>query len=228
MLYIIQHNDETPAGTSLDWCLKRNRQYKIVHLVAGDKLPDPISTKDQVIICGGGMNVDEEHLYPWLKAEKDFIQMCLSREIKILGLCLGGQLIAEALGARVSQLPHWEVGWWPVQLNTLFEPTRELEVFQFHRYSFDTPKEAVSIATNSICQHQGFVYKNLTAGLQFHPESSKEWIKECANSEDYPQGPYVQGREQIYLQLHKQEALMKWYFNFLDGFFKISPEHYSP
>jgi GMP synthase-like glutamine amidotransferase len=221
VIYILQHNDETPAGSTLEWCQLRQRDYQIIHLVKGCAFPQSITPQDQVVICGGGMDVDEEQLYPWLKTEKKFLDTCLQKKIKILGLCLGGQLLAEALGARVSRHPHWEVGWSNVELKSplrFFE--NNLEAFQWHAYSFDTPTEALQIATNNICQHQGFIYKDHAIGLQFHPEATTDWIKECADTQAYPEGPYVQSRDQIYKQLDKQKNLKIWYFALLDYFFK--------
>lgn len=223
MIYIIQHNNETPPGTSLEWCKKKLRDYQIIHLMNGDPLPIKLNPQDQVIICGGGMNVDEQHLYAWLIEEKKFIKMCLDQSIKILGLCLGGQLLAEALGARVSQHPHWEVGWSTVELDPKIQFFKnKLDAFQWHGFSFDTPKGALKIATNTICNSQGFIYKDFAMGLQFHPEATLDWIKECADTAAYPTGPFVQNREQIYNQLEKQKQLQEWYFALLDWFFGLS------
>jgi GMP synthase (glutamine-hydrolysing) len=221
MIYFIQHEHESPPGTAIEWCNRRNRDFRIINLHLREDLPHNISSHDHVIICGGDMNVDEEHLYPWLRAEKKFIELCLEKSVKILGICLGGQLLAGVLGARVGPAPFWEVGWHLVKFEHLPKFPEEFEMFQWHGYSFDTPKGAIRIASNAICQDQGFIYKNSAIGIQFHPESTVDWIKSCADATNYPEGPYVQGRQDIYHQMTKQEPLAKWFNDFLDYFVKL-------
>lgn len=240
MIWILQQSKDTPPGTSIQWCIENNKPYTLLRVdLEIEKLPLLLTPKDGVIVCGGGMNVDEEHLHSWLTQEKQFIQMCLKQKVPILGLCLGGQLLAEALGARVSKHPHWEIGWNSVEIKTdkLFSALNlsqdqikmnaviqntQLDVFQWHGYSFDTPNSAQLFATNECCKHQGFIYQNFAMGLQFHPESTWAWIEECALSpnEDNIQGTYVQTKEQILAQPEKQKILQKWYFALLNLFFK--------
>ncbi len=224
MLWIIQNSKDTPAGTTVEWCEKHKVKYQILLLPQDlNLLPNKLNPNtDGVVFCGGGMNVDEVNAHPWLIDEKKLIAECIKNEVPILGLCLGGQLIAESLGARVSKHSQWEVGWHKIKLDFKNSTTKEITVFQWHGYSFDTPIGAQLFATNECCTHQGFTFKDHVIGMQFHPEATIEWVTDCANSEpqEYPTGQFVQSKEQILSQMTNQQPLQEWYFNLLNDFFK--------
>lgn len=221
-LLILQNSDETPPGTTLEWCAQRGLSPHIIEVWQSQDWPD-LKNYLGVVICGGGMNVDEENKYPWLKIEKEFIQALLQSGVKTLGLCLGAQLMAEVLGARVYRHAHWEVGWHSVQLppTPFYDAQEDFKVFQWHRYTFEIPKTAETGGASVGCAHQAFVYQKHGLAFQFHPESSKEWIKDCAESDpgDYPSGPFVENREAILNQLDRQSDLQRWYWSVLDRFF---------
>lgn len=186
-------------------------------------MPDPHSYSG-LVVCGGAMNVDQEQKYPWLIKEKLFIKRCLDSGIKTLGLCLGAQLMAEVLGAKVAPHGVWEVGWHQINLSAhrfLPATTNTLVAFQWHGYSFDIPAEATAIANSAACKNQGFVYQGHGLAFQFHPESSQEWIQECVNSEDDHShgGPFIQSRVEILRNLSQQKIQERWYWRVLDLFF---------
>lgn len=218
---ILQNSKDTPPGSTLEWLKKNNFPTQLIQLfnLTSFELPLPDSF-ELLVICGGAMNVDEEHKFPWLKPEKNLIKAAIDANKHVLGLCLGGQLIAEGLGARVGKHPVWECGWQNVKIsalpNSVLFKEQILKSFQFHGYSFDTPPGAISFATNQACQHQGYVYKDKVVGFQFHPETTKEWATECANEPELPIGEFCQTKEQILSDLECQPKLQEWYFNFLN------------
>ena len=163
---IVQHEDITPPGTTIEWMNKNKISFQIVRFDQGAVAPK-IDDFDLLVICGGSMNVDQEERFPWLKAEKVFINEAIKENKKIVGLCLGSQLLAEALGGSVQKHPHWEVGWQTVRLSN----QQELKVFQWHGYSFTLPPKARLLATNSACQYQAYTYGDNIVAFQFHPES---------------------------------------------------------
>jgi GMP synthase (glutamine-hydrolysing) len=116
-----------------------------------------------VIILGGPMNVDEELNYPFLKEEKEFIRDILKKEIPLLGICLGAQLIAQVAGGSVFKAEEKEIGWYPVTLSDegaqdfLFQGVpRSFEVFQWHEDTFELPPQGERLVTSYGCVNQGF------------------------------------------------------------------------
>lgn len=212
---IIQHEEDTPPGSSLDWLCSRGISYEIIFANEGlTKINQ--EEFDILFICGGAMNVDQEDLYPWLKVEKEFITRFIKDRKKIIGLCLGAQLLAEILGGEVRPHPFWEVGWQTVDLGN----HQTLCVFQWHAYSFTLPPKAKLIATNKACTQQGFSYQDQILAYQFHPEADKKWIEECANDPQLPpKDKFVQSRSEILENIYLQEKLQAWYFRELDTFF---------
>lgn len=222
-ILIFQHSVGTPAGSTLNFLKEKNLSYKI-HFWGKDIELPRYDTFSGLIILGGPQNVDEETTYPWLRDEKKWIQKFVDLERPTLGLCLGGQLLAEILGGDVKKSPHWEVGWHDVEIDSrastvIPNAPNSLPVFQWHGYRFETPPHAVRFATNEITPHQGFIYNDYVVGTQFHPESTVDWINSLCHEKKYPQGIYVQSPEKIKSQQDKLLALEKWYFNLLENLF---------
>lgn len=211
---MVKHEEQTPLKHTCEWLESRGHSYQFVNLYAGDRLP-ALSDFDAVILHGGEMNVDQEDKHPWLRDEKKFIRDVIASPKKMLGICLGAQLIAETLGARVSRHPYWEVGWTPVKVPLLNEP---LQVFQWHGYSFDIPSGAKRIAEGTTWENQGYQYGMNVAAFQFHPESTDDWIYEAAIDKK-PEGEFVQNEHQILAHKHYRQPMTNWYFQFLDSFF---------
>ncbi len=181
---IIKHIDIEGPGL-IEYCLKKEKiSYRIINLEGGDPLPklDPLNL---IILLGGPMNVYEEDRYPFLKDEDLFLKEAIQRGKFILGICLGAQLIAKALGAKVFKSPVKEIGWFDVSLtrvgsqDPLFSNLpKTFPVFQWHEDTFEIPRSAKLIATSSSVPHQAFRYGDNAYGLQFHLEVTEEMIQD--------------------------------------------------
>lgn len=224
---IIQHEKSVSAGTSVDWLLLHQIPFTVYSIFESERLP-LTDEFDLLFICGGSMNVDQENLFPWLIHEKNFIRQAISEKKIVVGLCLGSQLIAEILGAKVGKHAVTEVGWHHVQIlanetspqNSNLNPNL-VPVFQWHEYAFDLPSGCKLLATGEFCRNQAFTFGQSVVAYQFHPESTSEWIQHCARSEDLPQpSASVQSSAQILNEIHYQPALQKWYFLQLDQLLK--------
>lgn len=180
------------------------------------------------------MNVDQEEQHPWLRAEKDWIRAFLqpsdntaAKNKKVLGLCLGAQLVAEVLGARVGKSAEWEAGWQTVNWfgDQDFAPSqvpltgqKELRVFQFHGYSFSLPVGAVNLASSECCPNQAFKVGEQVLAFQFHPETTVAWALACAAEPDGPKpSRYVQSPSEIARDNELQPGLQEWYFSKLNN-----------
>lgn len=145
------------------------------------EIPPETDSFDLLIIMGGPMGVHDAGEYPWLKDEIEFINRSVRDSKYILGICLGAQLIAHALGADVRKNLHKEIGWFPLTLSDKIRDTflndifhDGAEVFHWHGETFDIPEGAIEIASSEACMNQGFVYNNRIIGLQFHLETTED------------------------------------------------------
>ncbi len=177
-------------------CREAGIALEVVALHRGATIPPP--QRFQAVIClGGPMNVYEEETYPFLKAEDDFIRRVVADGIPFLGICLGGQLLAKAVGGRVTRNPVKEIGWHAIELDQpgqrdpLFAglPDR-LPVFQWHGDTFALPSGAVRLARSDICQNQAFRFGfgGIAYALQFHlevtPTMIDQWVRQYGASLD--------------------------------------------
>ncbi len=204
-LHCLQHVPFEGLGAIELWALERGFEISYTALWDNPAFPD-IKDFDWLVIMGGPMNVDEENLYPWLREEKKFIERAIKADKKVLGVCLGAQLIARVLGAHVIKNPFKEIGWLPVTLTEEARHSRlfqdlppELTVFHWHGDTFELPKGAVRMAESQACLNQAFIYKNNVVGLQFHLESTPESVgllmDHCAD--EMVPGPYIQSRDEV-------------------------------
>jgi len=176
-LLIFQHVSYEILGT-LDPLL-RNAGFRIRY-VNFDRQPDAkpdISRYHGLIVLGGPMNCDQSDRHPHLETEIELIRQTIDAGKPILGICLGAQLIARALGARVMPNETKEIGWYELNLTAagqddpLFSHFDDSQmIFQWHGDRFDIPDGATHLATSPDCQNQAFRYSDNVYGLQFHLE----------------------------------------------------------
>jgi len=216
---ILQHTRTTDAGTTLDWLQQKNLPFEVLFVPEIQQWP-AIDSFDHLVVCGGGMNVDQEDIYTWLKNEKKFILQSIQAHKKTLGLCLGAQLISEVLGGKVQKHSHWEAGWFPVQLTS----GKTMIAFEWHGYTFSLPEGAKLTATNEQCREQGFQFQNHVLGFQFHPEATAPWITERAHDDRKNKQGFIQKPEEILQGIPTFQKLQQnWYFEQLDALFQQGP-----
>jgi GMP synthase-like glutamine amidotransferase len=179
-LHALQHVPYEPPGRIAGWAHRRGHTMHTSHLYAGDPLPAP-GAFDWLIVMGGPMGVGDEHAHPWLAPEKDCIARAVHDGALVIGICLGAQLLAQVLGARVFANPEEEIGWFPLRpaagaaQATAFAdwPDRPL-VLHWHGDTFELPAGAVHAWSSDACTNQAFVVKDRLYGLQFHVEVTPE------------------------------------------------------
>lgn len=223
-IHYLQHVPFEGLGSMEEWFVERRHTLSATHLYSGEQLPEQNSF-DWLVVMGGPMGVADEGQHPWLKPEKHFIRTAIDSGKPVLGICLGAQLIADALGAAVTGNPQREIGWFPI---TVTEDARTTtigkiladnpEVFHWHGDRFAIPEGATSLAASEACDNQGFLYDNRVLGLQFHLEttelSARELILNCGDELDGSE--FVQGAEQMLSQPGRFIAINQLMADILD------------
>jgi GMP synthase (glutamine-hydrolysing) len=186
-LLVLKHISCEGPGRLADFSAERGVSLRVVDLERNERLP-ALDGFAALVVLGGPMNVDEEEKFPWLKAETALIREALGQELPILGLCLGGQLLAKAAGGRVTKNPVKEIGNFFVELteegkaDPLFAGFgEEFPVFQWHGDTFSDLNGGVLLARSEACAHQAFRWGKNAYGLQFHMEVTEPMAHEWAH-----------------------------------------------
>lgn len=190
-ILVLRHVPHEDLGIFVDILGEEKIAFDYLNLYEG---LGPISMENYnaLIILGGPMNVYETDQYPFLANEELAIKDAILKKIPVLGICLGAQLIAKALGAKVFPNDVKEIGWYPLIITDtgMSDPLCQHfnfkeNVFQWHGDTFDLPEGAMQLASSPACRNQAFRFGDRVYGLQFHIEVTQEmveeWLKEPEN-----------------------------------------------
>ena len=190
-IMVLQHVGHEPLGTLNPMLKAAGFRIRYVNFGRNPESAPSLEGYRGLIVLGGPMGVYEANKYPHLKTEIEMITDALKRNIPILGICLGSQLMAHALGAKVFKGPKPEMGWMEIQRTTagakdpLFSSYESTEkIFQLHQDTFDLPSGAVQLARSALYEGQAFRYGDKAYALQFHLEVDKPMIHRWLNIAD--------------------------------------------
>ena len=198
----LQHVAFEDLGNLAGWAEAREFKCEVSRLHAGEPLPKATEL-DWLVVMGGPMSVHDAEQHPWLPRERELIGEVLARGKTVLGICLGAQQLAAALGAPVHPHRVKEIGWFPIEgvaahgaFAGLFG--KRTEVFHWHGDTFDLPTGAVHLARSAACENQAFAWGERALGLQFHLEMGRDGVaricRGCADELTVP-GPFVSSAE---------------------------------
>ena len=201
-IHVIQHVPFEGVGCMESWFSSKEAKVTYTKFYESFQLPN-IKAIDLLIIMGGPMNVSDDASYPWLLEEKVFIRKVMLTEVPVLGICLGAQLIANALGSRIFTNKYKEIGWFPIELVNenceLLPFPKRFPAFHWHEDTFDLPKGATCLMRSEGCENQGFIIGENVIGLQFHLETTQQEVEQmfenCKN--DIIDDLYVQSPSKI-------------------------------
>jgi GMP synthase (glutamine-hydrolysing) len=201
-IHYLQHVLFEGLASIETWAFYRGHSLSSTRFFAGEPLPQ-MQDFDWLIVMGGPMNIYETEKYLWLTEEKRFIEQAIKNDKTVIGICLGAQLIADVLGAKVTQNAFKEIGWFPVGLTAespVFDALpKRFNALHWHGDTFDLPRGAVHLARSEGCENQAFVYERKVLSLQFHleatPTSTRQIIANCGD--ELVQGKYIQTPEEM-------------------------------
>ena len=204
-LHYLQHVPFEGLGSIASWAKARRIQISRTRLFADEALPSADEI-DLLIVLGGPMCVYDERDHPWLIQEKAFLKQAINSGTQILGVCLGAQLIADVLGARVYPNDHKEIGWFSIE-GVRAVPSGSIEkvlsnageVFHWHGDTYDLPTGATHLAKSHACKNQAFSVGNQILALQFHlettPNAARALVDNCGH--EIADAPYIQPAHEI-------------------------------
>jgi len=211
-------------GIIENWAAENGHHLNFTRFYEGDELPDPART-DLLVIMGGPMNVFDFHIHPWMQDEIEWVSSYIHAGLPVLGICLGAQILAAALGADVYPGEHKEIGWHKLQflpslgdfkICKVLPATRK--VFHWHGDTFPIPEGAIRIASSAAFPNQGFIFKRKAIALQFHlemtPDSVAGMVENCRD--ELVEGPYIQTEDEILEESCCYESNQQIMFQFLD------------
>ena len=223
---VLQHHADVGPGYFADWLIEHRIDFKVVRIDEGEALPDSPEPFAGVCSLGGPMAAYDD--LPWIATELQLLRGAVAAGVPVIGHCLGGQLLARALGAKVTRNRVKEIGWGKVSVTQpqlarewLGAAVGDIEVFQWHGDSFALPPRATNFLSSRWCANQAFVVDHAGVahlGLQFHCEatpsivrhwsSDDSWFDEVQAERAANGGPAVQDGEAMREDLELRCAAM--------------------
>ena len=221
-LAILQHMPHEGPAALLDWADARGHRAAIWPLYDNPSLP-ATGQFEGLIVLGGGMSVYDRDTHPWLEPERQLIRDALAAARPVVGICLGAQQLAYALGARVSSNDEREVGFWPIHREGDALPLpATLPACHWHGDTFELPEHATLLASSAACRNQIFVTGDgLGLGLQCHLEATPDWVDSCCTHDaDYLiPGGWMQDAARLRAERVAYLAMHAALFDLLDALF---------
>lgn len=202
-IHSLQHVAFEDIGSLRGDITQQAHSFSSTHWYRGDQAP-AVDSLDVLIVLGGPMGVYDEAAHPWLAAEKTFLLACIQAGKKIIGICLGAQLLACVLGAPVTRNKYREIGWFPLSINPeqAEHPVAKIlaqcpHVFHWHGDTFALPASAQLLASSQACAHQAFALGDNILGFQFHLETTAQSVQALIEhcGEELDGSTYVQSAQ---------------------------------
>lgn len=221
-IHYLQHVPFEGLGYIEVWALQRGYALSVTKLYEPHVFPI-LEDFDMLVIMGGPMGTYEEDKYPWLEEEKSFVRKSINAGKPVIGVCLGSQIIANALGAEVYPNGEKEIGWMPVSMTNeavaFFDASSSKPVvFQWHGDTFDLPNGARLLASSDVCVNQAFLYNDRVLGLQFHFEVTQYSATQMLDNglDELIDAPHIQKESDIRGNMHYIPACNKMIESALD------------
>ena len=221
---ILQHVAHEGPAAFADWATARGHDTTTYPLYADPSLPAP-DDFDTLVVLGGGMSVDDGDVHPWLEPERGLIRAALAAGRPVIGICLGAQQLARALGATVFPNGKREVGFWDIRRvdNALPLPATQT-VCHWHGDTFSLPEGATLLAASDACRNQVFVTGDgLGLGLQCHLEATPQWVDACCTHDAgyLIPGRWMQDAARLRSERTAYPQMHAVLFTLLDAFFEV-------
>lgn len=223
---ILKNASKEGPGTIEDFLVANNIGYRIVDLSSED-VPQT-DDFDVLVILGGPMSVNDADKYPYISGEIELVRDFAGNNRKILGICLGAQIMAKAFGARVYPGPAKEIGWYDIEMDyragidrlmgrlarhpQTGEYFKNIKVFQWHGETFDIPKDGVRLAKSELYPNQAFRHGDWAYAFQFHIEVRKDTVYDWLKDEPVDKGLLKRDTELFYKIFHQRALNFYKYF----------------
>lgn len=225
---ILKNMTNEGPGTIETFLKEKAMPYRVIDLYAGEAVPDTAQF-NTLVMLGGPMCANEKDRYPFIALEEELARSFEAEGKKVLGICLGAQIMANAFGGRVYKGEQKEAGWKDIELaedgmrdqymrSLAIHPAagdfwKRFRVFHWHGDTFDIPKHAVRLCGSDMYPNQAFRYRSSAYALQFHIEVTKDMIKNWMAAENMDYEIYKNDTEKY------QEICSARAYNFYQGFF---------
>jgi GMP synthase (glutamine-hydrolysing) len=209
-IHVLMHVPFEQPGYIEKWAGEKSHNLTFTRFYEPHTLPK-LNDFDWLIVMGGPMGVYDEDKYTWLKEEKSFIKRVIDNNKIVLGICLGSQLIADVLGAKIFKNKYKEIGWFKIKTTgaakgiDIFKSfPEEVVVFHWHGDTYNLPNGAIHLAESDVCKNQAYIYNGRVIGLQFHIEVTEHLINEMLEngSDELKNSEYIQTEDEIRKNLH--------------------------